>query len=240
MNELISIITPTYNHEKYISECIESVVNQTYKNWEMIIVDDASSDKTVEIVKKYAAQDSRIKLILHDENYGVYRLKDTCNEGLNISTGKYIAVLEGDDYWTSDKLEEQINFFDENNKDMILCCGECQVVNNKGKGITYYKTSDITNNPVGSAISFFADLGCPLSAQSLIIKRWALEKIGGFQGNRELALTDWPTETALSLIGKFGYIHKNLGFWRRHDKSVAYNHGKDMEITKAYQKWFID
>jgi len=77
MSKLVSIITPTYNHERYIGECIESVLKQTYKNWEMLIVDDGSSDKTVEIVEKYAAQDSRIKLILHDENYGPYRLKDT-------------------------------------------------------------------------------------------------------------------------------------------------------------------
>ena len=240
MSKLISIITPTYNHERYIGECIESVLKQTYKNWEMLIVDDASSDKTVEIVEKYANVDSRIKLILHDENYGPYRLKDTYNEAFKISKGEYIAILEGDDYWPEYKLEEQVKFFDENDNDIILCCGECQVVNDKGKGITYYKTSDITNNPIGSSISFFASLSSPVSSQSLMIKRWALEKICGFQGDSSLPLIDWTTATALSLIGGFGYIHKNMGFWRRHDKSVAYNYGKDMKITKTYQKWFID
>ncbi len=244
MSKLVSIITPTYNHERYIGECIESVLKQTYKNWEMLIVDDASSDKTVEIVKKYATQDSRIKLIQHNENYGPFRLKDTYNEALKTSKGEYIAILEGDDYWPEYKLEEQVKFFAQNNKDIILNWGNCTVVNNQGKIIFYYKVNlednKILNTPVGSVIPVFANLEYPMSSQSLIIKHWALEKIGGFQGNKELPLVDRPTATKLALEGKFSCIDKNLGFWRRHNNSVAYNYGKDVKVIKAYQKYFIN
>ena len=244
MSKLVSIITPTYNHEEYIGECIESVLNQTYKNWKMLIVDDASSDKTVEIVKKYANEDSRIKLIIHDKNYGPFRLKDTYNEALKTSKGEYIAILEGDDYWPEYKLEEQVNFFALNDKDIILNWGNCTVVNNQGKIISYYKVNlednKILNTPVGSAVSVFANLENPMSAQSLMVKRWALEKIGGFQGDKHLPLVDWPTGTVLALEGKFSCIDKNLGFWRRHNNSVAYNYGKDIKSIKAYQKYFIN
>ena len=243
MSKLVSIITPTYNHEKYIGECIESVLNQTYKNWEMIIVDDCSSDKTVEIIKKYAAQDSRIKLIQHNENYGPFRLKDTCNEGLNISKGEYIAVLEGDDYWTSDKLEEQVKFL-ENNPDMILNWGNCIVVNNQGKTISYLKVDpqnqEILNNPVGSILHRFIELEGPIYAQSLIIRREALERIGGFQGGKNIPSWDGPTTTALALEGKFSCIDKNFGYWRRHNDSVAYNYSKDMKSMRSYSEFYIE
>ena len=89
----VSIITPTYNHEKYIEDCIKSVLKQTYEDWEMIIIDDASTDNTVKIAEKYEKEDSRIKLIAHEENYGPYRLYETYNEAFNKSKGQFIAIL---------------------------------------------------------------------------------------------------------------------------------------------------
>ena len=137
-----------------------------------------------------------------------------------------------------------MEFFAQNDKDIILNWGNSTAVNNQGRIITYYKVNlednKILNTPVGSAISVFASLRNPTSAQSMLIKRRALENIGGFQGNQELPLIDWPTATALALEGKFSFIDKNLGYWRRHNNSVAYNYGKDMKIIKAYQKYFID
>lgn len=111
-NKLVSIITPAYNTEKYIAQTIESVQKQTYKNWEMIIVDDCSQDDTVKIVEEYAKKDSRIILLKNCKNSGVSFSR---NQALKHSQGDYIAFLDSDDLWIEDKLEKQINFMKDNN-----------------------------------------------------------------------------------------------------------------------------
>ena len=108
---LVSIITPSYNGEKYISKTIESVINQTYKNWEMIIVDDLSTDKTEHIVKSYQKNDKRIKFFKLEKKGGASVAR---NKAIEKSKGKYIAFLDSDDLWKKDKLEKQINFMEEN------------------------------------------------------------------------------------------------------------------------------
>ncbi|WP_343705099.1 glycosyltransferase family 2 protein [Flavobacterium sp.] len=112
MNDLVSILTPTYNTEKFIRATIESVQNQTYKNWEMILVDDASTDQTVSVIEEFAQNDSRIKLFKLDKNSGNGFAR---NAALDKASGKYIAYLDSDDLWCSDKLEKQIQFLKTNN-----------------------------------------------------------------------------------------------------------------------------
>ena len=112
MNNLVSIITPAYNAEKYIKDTIESVISQTYTNWEMIIVNDASVDNTKNIIKSYQQKDERIKLISLDTNQGVANARNTAIEN---AKGQYIAFLDADDYWEKEKLAEQIKFM-QNNK----------------------------------------------------------------------------------------------------------------------------
>lgn len=111
MEDLVSIITPLYNAEKYIEATINSVQNQTYKNWEMIIVDDCSKDNSYGLVKKIAKNESRIKLVKNKENCGVTK---TRNKGIKIAEGKYIAFLDADDLWHPKKLEKQISFMKKN------------------------------------------------------------------------------------------------------------------------------
>lgn len=113
MNDLVSILTPTYNTEKFIRETIESVQNQTYQNWEMILVDDASTDQTVKIISNFAEKDNRIKLFKLSENRGNGFARNTA---LEKASGKYIAYLDADDLWFAEKLEKQIQFLKTNNQ----------------------------------------------------------------------------------------------------------------------------
>ena len=108
----VSVITPIYNCERFIAETINSVINQTYENWEMILIDDASNDKSVEIVKHYTKLDKRIRLIKLKENSGVAVARNT---GIKASSGRFIAFLDGDDLWDPNKLEIQIQFMIERN-----------------------------------------------------------------------------------------------------------------------------
>ena len=107
IDDLVSIIMPAYNAEKYIEEAIESVLKQTYRNWELIIVNDCSIDATEQIVKKYQEQDERIKFHSLTENHGVANARNTA---LQNAVGRYIAFLDSDDMWLPEKLEKQIGF----------------------------------------------------------------------------------------------------------------------------------
>ena len=112
MEDLVSIITPTYNCGNYIEKTIKSVINQTYKNWEMIIVDDCSTDNTEKIVRKYQQQYPNIIYKILDKNSGAAVAR---NAALKNAKGRYIAFLDSDDLWMPEKLEKQINFMKNNN-----------------------------------------------------------------------------------------------------------------------------
>lgn len=110
MNDLVSIIMPSYNTGQYISETINTVINQTYSNWELIIVDDCSSDNTDEIIQPYL-KDKRINYYKNSKNYGAAISR---NRALRSAKGKWIAFLDSDDLWLPQKLELQINFMESN------------------------------------------------------------------------------------------------------------------------------
>lgn len=122
MSELVSIITPTYNAEKFITETLKSVQNQTYQNWEMILVDDASTDKTVKIISDFVEKDSRLKLFKLEKNSGNGFAR---NIALEKAVGKYIAYLDADDLWFPNKLEKQIEFLKENNLHFTFSFYDC-------------------------------------------------------------------------------------------------------------------
>ncbi|WP_214804245.1 MULTISPECIES: glycosyltransferase family 2 protein [unclassified Exiguobacterium] len=106
-NSLVSIIMPTYNSEEFVKESINSVINQTYNNFELIIIDDSSKDNTVKVVTEMMKNDNRINLITLPNNSGAAVAR---NKGIDNAKGRYIAFLDSDDLWLEDKLEIQINF----------------------------------------------------------------------------------------------------------------------------------
>ena len=110
MSDMVSIIMPSYNTAKYISESIKSVQAQTHTNWELIIVDDCSTDNTDEIISEFLS-DSRIRYIKNEQNSGAAVSR---NRALREAKGKWIAFLDSDDLWLPDKLEKQIRFMQEN------------------------------------------------------------------------------------------------------------------------------
>jgi teichuronic acid biosynthesis glycosyltransferase TuaG len=111
-NNLISIITPSYNSKRFIKETIDSVISQTYQNWEMIIVDDKSKDDSVEFIKDLIKDEGKIKLIVLDKNIGAAMAR---NKAIDIAQGRYIAFLDSDDIWLPQKLEKQLSFMHNNN-----------------------------------------------------------------------------------------------------------------------------
>ena len=127
MEDLVSIIIPTYNCGKFIGETIESALKQTYKNWEMIIVDDCSKDNTNEVVEKYSKEDSRIKYYALSKNSGAAIAR---TKAMEIASGKYMAFLDSDDLWVKDKLQKQITFM--KNNDYNFTCTAYEQIDEDG------------------------------------------------------------------------------------------------------------
>lgn len=117
MNSLISVIVPIYNVEKYLARCVDSIVNQTYKNLEIILVDDGSPDRCPQMCDDYAEKDSRIKVV-HKKNGG---LSDARNAGMAVATGKYISFIDSDDYVSDDFFECLLDVMNKENSDIAEC-----------------------------------------------------------------------------------------------------------------------
>lgn len=115
---LVSIIMPAYNSEKYITDAICSVINQTYENWELLVLDDGSQDKTCKIVEELAVQDKRINLLPNKKNMGTAK---TRNRGIDLSNGEFIALLDSDDIWYPDKLRKQLVLAQRTSADLVYC-----------------------------------------------------------------------------------------------------------------------
>lgn len=130
----ISVILSAYNAEKYIEKCIESVLNQTYKNFEFLIVEDNSTDKTLEIIEKYAESDSRIRLIKKEQNKGFIGYVENLNRMIKEAKGDFIAKFDADDIWVDDKLEKQLNDM-QSHSDIFLLSANAFKIDKKGEVI---------------------------------------------------------------------------------------------------------
>ena len=129
MEDLISVIVPIYNRDRYLHETILSVLNQTYKNLEIILIDDGSSDDVLRIMKHYEKLDKRIKVITQ-KNVGICL---TMKNALAVSSGKYIARCDSDDINELDRYEKQLKFLKENNFDMVGCYIKCFGTGSEGQ-----------------------------------------------------------------------------------------------------------
>jgi glycosyltransferase involved in cell wall biosynthesis len=129
-NNLVSIVTPNYNCVQFIPQTIESVLAQTYANWEMLIIDDYSTDGSYEIALDYAKKDNRIKVCRMTKNSGVALCR---NKAIELSQGQYLTFLDSDDLWIPEKLEKQLRFMKENGCDFSFA--EYEHINENGKSL---------------------------------------------------------------------------------------------------------
>lgn len=162
---LVSVIIPNYNCEKFVSQTIGSVLGQTYDNWEMIIIDDCSTDNSVSIIEKYANTDKRIHLIKLDKKSGASKAR---NIGLQYAKGDYIAFLDSDDYWDKNKLYEQISFMQ--NRNIALSYTSYIKINENGKKIGEIKAPESVNYKKMLKSNFIA-------CSSAIVKKEAIKDL---------------------------------------------------------------
>jgi glycosyltransferase involved in cell wall biosynthesis len=141
MKPLVSIITPTYNSQNYIKDCINSVINQSFDNWEYIIIDDNSTDSTVSVIQNFCKKNNKISYFSLNKNMGAAFAR---NEGIKRADGKYIAFLDSDDTWHKDKLKIQINTMEQ--YDLKFTFTNYFIVNKEKNTITEYEALKPTVN----------------------------------------------------------------------------------------------
>ncbi len=157
MDSLISIITPTYNSEVFIPQTVNSIIKQTYSNWEMLITDDCSTDNTWEILQKLTRQDSRIKIFRLEKNSGPGVAR---NHSIKMASGRFIAFCDSDDLWKPNKLERQIAFMLQNN--YVFSYSDFEIISEGGKLIGCMKVPNqldyrtmLLNNYIGCLTAIY-------------------------------------------------------------------------------------
>jgi len=225
MNPLVSVVVPCYNQGQYLSEALESVLSQTYKNWECIIVNDGSLDNTDEVAKIYCDKDNRFKYI-QKENGG---LSSARNAGLNIMKGDYVQFLDSDDTIEPQKLEKQLYIFTEN-PDLCISISDYYIFDNNK---TIFQNAEDWNNKLSS--DFRYDILFRWDKQFSIPIHCALFKaliINEIRFNEQLlAKEDWLFWIEISeKKPTVHYIDETLAHYRIHSESMIRNN-ELMEIN---------
>lgn len=216
--DMVSIITPTYNAEKFLEQTIKSVLNQSYMNFEMIIVDDCSKDRSVEIAQEFAAKDNRIKVHKLKENSGAAVVRNT---GIEMASGRYIAFLDSDDLWDEKKLEKQIDFMKKNKigfsfTSYRMMSENGEMMNKIVSVPSQMKYKDLLKNTV---------IGC----LTVIIDR---ELIGDFRMPLVRAGQDTATWLSILRSGNVAYgMNEVLASYRKVEGSISSNKVKALKRT---------
>jgi glycosyltransferase involved in cell wall biosynthesis len=208
---MISVIIPTYNSERYISECLNSVINQTYSNLEIIVVDDGSTDNTNVIVN--SVMDYRIKYF-YKENGGVASAR---NLGITKSTGLFIAFLDSDDFWHKEKLERQIKLMAD--YDFVYC--NHNTIDKNGIEMEYKLPCPISGrDDIKKAI--LSSNTITGSCSTVFMKKVVLDKVGLFNSNLRIG-EDWEYWAKVVWNEfKIGFIEENLAVLRSQNNSIQY------------------
>lgn len=218
----VSIITPTFNSERFIAETILSVEAQTYKDWEMIIVDDCSTDRTAEIVASFQEKDSRIKYLYNSTNKGSAFSR---NIAIQKAKGKWIAFLDSDDLWHPEKLEKQIEFMTRNDIHFSYT-NYCEIDESSKEIGVLISGPEVITNKLMRAYCWPGCLTVMYDAEFLGLMQTAEIKI-----NEEYAL--W---IKISSVANCHLLDENLAKYRRHNNSLTDK--SYLELTKWHYIMF--
>lgn len=219
-SSLVSIVVPVYNAEKFIKDTVKTVIDQTYDNWELLLVDDCSTDKSVKIIKEYQQKDKRIKFFSNSKNSGAAISR---NKGIEESRGRYIAFLDADDLWEPKKLEKQVAFMQEKDCAFSFTGYEFAGAEGKPNGKKVYVPENLTykqalKNTTISTITVMFDMN-KLSKSDIYMPNIRSE----------------DTATWWNILRK-GYVayglNEVLSYYRRSDATQSAN-----KLVAAHRTW---
>jgi glycosyltransferase involved in cell wall biosynthesis len=239
----ISIIMASYNYATYIQQAIDSIINQTYSDWELIIVDDGSTDNSIDIIKSYTEKYKNILFYQHEK--GINKgLSETLQFGLKNATGEYIAFLESDDYWSENHLEEKVNVINNNPEVKFVfnpteLFGDEEVIkdhlNNTSDNPPIEEKTDSYNYMPFS----FLEMSVVGTFSSMMISKEIL--INCSFNTPYGPYLDWWLCHQIAIRHKMYYLNKKLTFWRLHKKSYTnekYEKQNQKKIDNYYRKLY--
>lgn len=217
----ITVLLSVYNAEKYVGIAIDSILNQTFTDFELIAVDDRSTDKSWEIVQQYAKQDSRIIALRNEVNLGGCK---TLNVGLKLAKGKYVARLDNDDWSYPDRLEKQFNFL-ESHPDVGIVGGVMEIMNQSGE-VTGKRTYNISDDEIRKKIFRYSPFSHPL----VMTRKSVLDKVGYYDPAYAPA-DDYDLYFRLGSESKFANLPDVLLRYRIVQGSITSKQTKKMELA---------
>ena len=230
-NPRISIITASYNYADLISQTIESVIQQTYKNWELIVIDDGSSDNSREVIQKYCDECPKIKLVTH-ENQKNKGLCETIKLGCQLSKGEYVAFLESDDIWHENHLQQKIKILDKYSGlpvifNAVELFGDKKSQSRLDEYFTFQKFFLKKQTYPSNLFNYFLFINLIPTFSCVLIKKAILENLD-FNAPFQPHL-DWFLWMQIAYTNELYYIDLPLTKWRIHPKSLI---GRTQKIKK--------
>lgn len=221
---LVSVIMPAFNSVKYIGEAVESILNQTYTDFELLIIDDCSSDGTLEEIKKY--KDKRIRLLQNDENKGIAY---TTNIGINNSMGKYIALMDDDDVAFPERIEQQVRYMEAHSEVDILG-GRSVDIDEKGNVISEFAVPHYNPRYIKAMLL----IQCvDFRNGTAMIRKDFLEQTGLKYKDNYLGMQDYRFYMEASKLGKISTISDFLLKWRLHGQNETVHQMKGNAQKRA-------
>lgn len=241
-NRTILIMMATYNGEKYISKQLETIINQTYTNWELIIRDDCSTDNTLGIIKDYVKKDSRIKYILSDsKKHGAYyNFFGLINYAKTLEKYDFYMFADQDDEWDSTKLEEYLKFYNEKNTSQrpTLVYGNMRIIDAHGQ-VTSENMDNLTGIGYTNVMtSFFAHkvYGCTIFFNFDLLKSLPViennDEVLGYLSHDNF-VTKWA-----GIFGKVYYLPLTTMGYRRYNENVTSKHSYDYGFKRIFRRIF--
>lgn len=215
--ELVSIIMPVYNGEKYIAESIGSVLNQDYPHFELICIDDCSTDNTREIIASF--KDARIKYICAEDHRGAPA--PIRNIGIRASTGTYITFLDHDDVYLPDNLSFKMEYFKQH-PDISFAYSDCYIIDENGKLLSNSTIANSGKKPHNGRCFEQLFLGIFIPTQGVILKNSVLSKVGLFN-EALVGAEDYELWLRIAYHYEIGFIERPLAKWRHHRTSLSKN-----------------
>ena len=232
MKYLITIIIPTYNRANLLSRAIKSVLNQTFKDFELIVVDDGSTDNTAEVIKKFQEQDKRIRYIQHDKNKGTAA---TRNIGIKAAKGEYIAFLDSDDEWFPEKLEKQVSLFEHSLRKNLgfVSCNYLEFYSESGREVLYRVPRH------KSSLKVLLESNTLCNSSNVMIKKEVFDNVGHFDEKIKIG-EDWDMWIRIAQKYNFDFVEEPLFKYYIHQNNImktTSNLRKEKDIEYIFQKY---
>jgi glycosyltransferase involved in cell wall biosynthesis len=208
---IVSVLMPVYNAQRYLAEAVESILQQSFTDFEFLIVNDGSTDRSLKILQRYAAQDARIRLISRPNTGYVKAL----NEMLAVAQGDLIARMDADDVAMPDRLARQVEFLQQH-PDVVCVGGAQDWIDEAGRFLLHHPEAEQDDEIQQLALSGQT----PINHPSALIRRWAMQQVGGYDESMHPA-EDLDLWLKLGEIGKLANLKDTVLRYRQHDQSVS-------------------